>query len=278
MTYFSRREVLMAVAAAGLGSVLPRQLRADPLSGVGIQLYTLRSEMRRDPLRTLERIGQIGYSEIEWWGEFGRTPAQWRALLDANGISSPAWHVDPRALEPAQLGATLDTAAMMGHKHLIVAWLPAAQRTADGFKRTAELLNAAGERAASVGVRTGYHNHDFEFDAAAERSLWDLLIEETDAQFVDIELDCYWAFRAGHDPLALLRRCRDRITHLHLKDSMAGPAFTQRNLGEGVIDWRRLLAVATDGRVKHVFVEHDAPVDAWATAEVGRRFMRTLGY
>lgn len=274
----SRREVLMAMAAAGLGSFLPRELRAHPLAGVGIQLYTLRNQMREDPLRTLERIGKIGYTEIEWWGEFGRTPAQLRSLLDANGLASPAWHLAPDALAPAQLGATLDTAAIMGHKHLIVAWLPPAQRTQDGFKRIADLLNVAGERAASVGVRTGYHNHDFEFEGDADSTLWDVLVGHTDPRWVDLELDCYWAFKAGHDPIALLQRLKDRITHLHLKDSMAGPAFTQTDLGQGVIDWRSLLSVATAGRVQHVFVEHDAPVDPWVTAEVGRRYLRSLGF
>ncbi len=274
----TRRDVVMAMAAAGLGAVLPRQLRADPLGGVGIQLYTLRAQMQQDPLRTLERIGQIGYTEIEWWGEFGRTPAQLRSLLDANGLSSPSWHLDPRLLEPAQLGATLDTAAIMGHKHLIVAWLPPGQRSQDSIKRVADLLNAAGERGASVGVRTGYHNHDFEFAGAEGNTLWDAIVGHTDSRYVDLELDCYWAFKAGHDPVALLRDLKDRITHLHLKDSLAGPAFTQVDLGEGVIDWRSVLSVATAGRVKHVFVEHDGPVDPWVTAEVGRRHLRGLGF
>lgn len=296
----TRRDLLRAAGAAGIAAALGSKsalaavgggpavatnasegaagIGRDPLRGVGIQLYTLRNQMREDQLRTLERIARIGYTEIEWWGDYGRTPAQLRSLLDANGLSAPAWHLDPRLLESAQLGATLDTAATMGHKHLIVAWLPPAQRTPDGFKRIADLLNAASERAASVGVRTAYHNHDFEFERAGESTLWDLLVSQTDARLVDFELDCYWAFKAGHDPIAMLGRLKDRVTHLHLKDSDAAPTFTQRDLGQGVIDWRTLLNTATAGRVKHVFVEHDAPADAWVTAEVGRRYMRSLGY
>ncbi len=297
----TRRDLLRAAGAAGIAAALGGKsalaaafggesalaanasdvtagFARDPLRGVGIQLYTLRNQMREDQLRTLERIARIGYTEIEWWGEYGRTPAQLRSLLDANGLSAPAWHLDPRLLEPAQLGATLDTAATMGHKHLIVAWLPPAQRTQDGFKRIADLLNAASERAASIGVRTAYHNHDFEFLGDDESTLWDVLVGHTDSRLVDLELDCYWAFKAGFDPIALLRNLKDRITHLHLKDSTAAPAFTQCDLGEGVIDWRTLLTTATAGRVQHVFVEHDAPADAWVTAEVGRRYMRSLGY
>jgi sugar phosphate isomerase/epimerase len=276
----TRREVLMAMGAAGVGALVPGILRAEPLKGVGIQLYTLRQAMQQDQPRTLERISQLGYTEIEWWGDYGRTPTQMRALLDSFRLSSPAWHVPPELLAPDKLNATLDTAAAMGHRHMIVAWLPPGQHTEDGVKRVADLLSAAGERGASVGIRTGYHNHDFEFTARVSggKLLWDVLVEHSDARFVDLELDCFWAFKAGHDPIALIQRLSNRITHLHLKDSTAAPAFAQRDLGEGVIDWRRLLTVATAGRVRNVFVERDDPQDPWVTAEVGRRYLRTLGY
>lgn len=256
---------------SGLGDV-------DRLDGVGVQLYTLRNEMRRDPEGTLARISELGFSEIEWWGEFGRTPEQLRALLDRHRLRAPAWHLAPEQLEPARLDATLRTARVMGHKHLIVAWLPPAQRTADGFKRIGELLSTAGRRLASEGIRTGYHNHDFEFARVGNETVWDVLLANTDASVVDLELDCYWAFKAGHDPVAMLQRYRERITHLHIKDSAGAPEHRQVDVGAGVIDWKRLLEVATAGRVKHIFVEHDEPADAWATVAAGRVHLRSIGY
>lgn len=274
----TRRELLLAMSAAAVGSVLPRALRADPLTGVGIQLYTLRNEMRADPEGTLARLAQLGYNEIEWWGSFGRTATQLRTLLDSHGMRSPAWHVAVEALAPDKLDETIATAQVMGHRHLIVAWTAPAQRDAEGFRRLAELLSAAGHRAASAGIRTGYHNHDFEFEMLDGKTRLELLLSRTDAAVVDFELDCYWAFKAGHDPIALLRTYRDRITHLHLKDSAGAPEHKQVDLGEGVIDWRQLLQVAKDGRVKHVFVEHDSPADAWETARVGREYLRRIGY
>jgi sugar phosphate isomerase/epimerase len=291
---------LRALGAAGVAGVaggalgLPRALQAasgesaaragaaagarDRLDGVGVQLYTLRDQMRADPEATLARIAQLGFGEIEWWGDYGRTPVQLRALLDRHGLRSPAWHLSPNLLEPARLDDTIRTAAAMGHRHLIVAWLPQPQRSPEGFARIGELLSVAGRRLAREGIRAGYHNHDFEFAATGSGTLWDVLLASTDASVVDLELDCYWAFKAGHDPIAMLQRHRDRITHLHLKDSAGAPEHRQVDVGQGVIDWTRLLEVATAGRVRHVFVEHDAPADAWATVQAGRAYLRGLGY
>lgn len=279
----TRRELLQALGAAAAGAVLrPRALRAATstvaLDGVGVQLYTLRSQMRENPEATLREIARLGYTEIEWWGSWGRTPAQLRAQLDELGLKTPAWHVPVEALGPDQLGRTIETAQAMGHKHLIVAWTAPAQRTEDGFMRLGELLSAAGRRGAGAGIRTGYHNHDFEFERIGTQTRWDILVGATDPAYVDLELDCYWAFKAGHDPIQMLRTHRDRITHLHLKDSAGAPAHRQMDLGQGVIDWRTLLRTALEGRVRHAFVEHDEPADAWATVSAGRAYLKTLGY
>jgi sugar phosphate isomerase/epimerase len=278
----TRRDLLRALGAAAVGSALPAAVRAQPsrraLEGMGVQLYTLRADMRRDPEGTLARIAGIGFDEIEWWGEFGRTPQQLRALLDQHGLRAPAWHVPVEALGPERLPRTIETAQVMGHRHLIVAWTAPDQRSAEGFQRLGNLLSEAGRLAAPAGIRTGYHNHDFEFAPVSDGTLFDLLVAGTDATYVDIELDCYWAFKAGHDPIALLRTLGDRITHLHLKDSAGPPGHRQMDVGAGVIDWRTLLREAVARRVRHAFVEHDEPADAWATASAGLRYLRSIGY
>lgn len=283
----SRRDFLLAlgatalapalVGAGGRSGVTGRRLPA--LSGVGVQLYMLRAAMRADPEATLARIAELGYDEIEWWGSWGRTPAQLRATLDANRLRSPAAHVDPRELAADRLPATLETATTMGHRTLIVAWTaPDQRRNADDWKRVAERLNEAGAAAASAGIRTGYHNHDFEFTRFGDRTGFDILVAETDPRYVDIELDCFWALKAGHAPQVLLRRHRDRIALLHLKDSAGPPSHEQRVIGAGVIDWKALLATAVAQRVAHAFVELDDPADAWAEAREGRVHLRTIGY
>lgn len=279
----TRREVLTSFAAAAVAAATPRLLTADStrraaLEGVGLQLYTLRDEMRRDVEGTIRRIAAMGYQEIEWWGEWGRSARDLQALLSKHGLRSPAAHIDPRELEPAQRSATFARAREMGHRHLIVAWMPPNQRNTERFRRLAQTLNEAGREGASQGIRTGYHNHDFEFVESPDGTLWDLLLRETDPAVVDLELDCYWAFKTGRDPAELLRRHGDRITHLHVKDSAGAPEHRQVDVGSGVIDWKTVLAEGTARRVQHAFVEHDDPTDAWATLRAGRRHLRTLGY
>lgn len=288
----SRRDFLLASGALALGPTFASRMTdalvpmpsdaapvpAAPLQGVGVQLYMLRNQMRQDPERTLARIAELGFTEIEWWGEWGRTPAQLRAALQANGLRAPSAHYGLDALQPDRIGRTLETAAAMGHGTLIVASTSAAENgTLDAWKRTAGIITEAGRAGRSAGIRTSYHNHDYEFQPLAGSDRVEIFLAETDPAVVDFELDCYWAFKAGKDPVALLRRHANRITMLHLKDSAGGPAHEQRDVGAGVMDWRAVLAAARAGRVTNVYVEHDNPADAWATAAAGRAHLRTLG-
>lgn len=291
----TRRDFLLALSAGALAPTVARAAGAHdaaaraarlldhsataPLSGVGVQLYMLRAAMKADAAGTIARISRLGYREIEWWGNWDNTPVELRGMLDANGLTAPSAHIDPRDLGPERLPALLDAAATMGHKSLLVAWTaPDQRKTADDWKRTAALLSAAGERAARSGIRTGYHNHDFEFARLGDRTALEILLDESDPAVVDLELDCFWAFKAGQDPLALLKRHASRITMLHLKDSSGAPQHAQRDIGTGVIAWQPLLATAVAQRVTNVFVERDDPADAWESARAGREYLRTLGY
>ena len=286
----TRRELLAAfgtaLGAAGAAAALrSRPLLAaraprprDPLSGIGVQLYTLRAEMRRDAEATIARIATLGFSEIEWWGAWDRTPVQLRTLLDRHNLRAPAAHVDPRDLTRERLPALLDAAQVMGHESRIVAWTPPTQRGADDWKRLAELLSEAGRTASRVGIRTGYHNHDFEFADLGGRTALGILLDESDPAFVSLEVDCFWAFKAGVDPRALIERFAARVTHLHLKDSSGAPEHRQLDVGAGVIDWKSLRESAVARRVKHVYVEHDEPADAWSSAIASLAHVRSLGY
>jgi sugar phosphate isomerase/epimerase len=279
----TRRDLLRTIGfAAAQAALLPRALHAfapqRTLDGIGVQLYLLRAEMRQNPEATIARIATLGFSDVEWWGTWERTPAQLRGLLDAHGLTSTAAHIDPAELAPEKLPALLERAETMGQNTLIVAWTPPAERTRDGWMRLAQRLNEAGRAGARVGIKTGYHNHDFEFTSEGGRTPWEILVGETDPAFVTLELDCFWAFKAGQDPIAMIERHAGRITHLHLKDSSGAPAHEQKDVGAGVIDWRRLLERAVERGVKHAYVEHDSPTDAWGSASAGRAYLRSIGY
>ncbi len=283
----SRRDFLKAVGATAMAPSLLGCARAGaetretapPLAGIGVQLYMLRAAMRTDPEGTVARIAELGYREVEWWGNWGRTPAQVRAMLDANGLTAPSAHVGIEALQDERLVATLDAAATIGHRTLVVASTAANQRgSADAWKRIGGILSDAGRAAAGRGIRTGYHNHDYEFVQHDGQTALDILVGASDPAVVDLEVDCYWAHKAGVDPIGLIRRHRERVTMLHLKDGTAAPDVRETELGAGVIPWRALLEVALSQRVTHVFVERDEPPDAWTSARAGREYLRTIGY
>ena len=253
-------------------------LRAAPV-GVGVQCYMLRAQMAADPEATLAHVAHIGYGELEWWGSWKRTPAQLRATLDANGLRAPSAHVGTPSLRPDRIDALLETAATMGHANVVVASTSKEEReNLEAVQRTAALLNQAGESARKAGVRIGYHNHDAEWALVGDRPVFEVLVAETDPALVDFELDCYWAFKAGQDPLALLGRHGDRISLLHLKDSTGGPERAQVDVGAGVIDWRAIIALGVRQRVSHLFLDQDDPADPWASAGTARAYLRTLGY
>lgn len=280
----SRRDFLATLAAA---TALPSIARALPHDSArpahrafdrfGVQLYMVREEMRSDMDGTLVRLAGLGYREIEWWGNWQQPATEIRAALDRLELRTPSAHVELRDLSPERLDASLERAAIMGHSALLIAWTPPeARKTVEDWQRLGALLSTAGEKAAKVGIRTGYHNHDFEFAPLGDTTALEILLDASNPAVTTFELDCYWAFKAGVDPLALLRRHPRRFTMLHVKDSSAAPEFTQMDVGAGIINWRALLPAALAGGVAHLFVEHDSPTDPFGTAANGLRYLRGL--
>ncbi len=282
----TRRDFLLAVGASALVPTALRAAershtpaRAGILTGVGIQMYMMRDEMRADLDASLARVARLGYEEIEWWGSWGRTPTQLRTVLDGLGLRAPTQHVGSEALEVARLSETLDTAGTMGHRTVIVAGMGANYSDdADGWKRAAALLSAAGAKAAPLGIRVGYHNHSREFKKHRGVPALEIMIRASDPSTVDFQLDCYWAFKGGQDPHAFLRAHRDRIAQLHLKDAAAAAPNAQVDLGNGTIDWRALISTGVSQRVTNITLDLDDPVDAWASAGSCRAYLRGLGY
>ena len=136
----------------------------------------------------------------------------------------------------------------------------------DGFSRAAANFNKWGERARSMGMRFGFHNHNYEFRKFGQTTGFDTLVARTDPKLVCFEMDCYWITQAGEDPVAILQRLGKRIRLLHLKDRKPGfPPSQQLNsaaghfteVGNGSIDWKEVLNAANKYSVEHLFVEQD---------------------
>ncbi|MGB2653121.1 MAG: TIM barrel protein, partial [Candidatus Acidiferrum sp.] len=129
---------------------------------VGLQLYTVRSEMPKDFSGTIAKVARTGYKEVEFAGYFDHTPKEVRAIVDKNGLTAPSAHFTYEVIEK-QLPETLEVAHVIGHKYIVCPWIDEKQRTADGWKQVVELFNKAGEASQKAGIQFCFHNHSYEF-------------------------------------------------------------------------------------------------------------------
>jgi len=302
MTSCTRRRFLSQTgryaAAALIANGLPQAIRATLLGKpVGIQLYTVKEEIGRDPAGTLRQLRRIGFGEVETAG-FGQLSAgQFRRLLDEAGLACPSAHLqlDMRNLDSAfadahALGAQY---AASGSLRSLAAdpkspsGVPQAGMSAEEAKRTAELANHIGEQAARAGLQYVYHNHDFEFVADAGATLGDdLLLRETDPRLVQFEIDCGWMIFAGRDPVDYFGKYPNRFPMIHVKDFVrdsepAGAklgAMRGAELGRGVVDYGPILAAAEKAGLRHYFFEQEGPfhVAPMQAAQVAYDYLRAI--
>ena len=291
-----RRRFLQSSAVAVGGVVLgPTALRAAEAArraGVpdvlGIQLYTLRDVLPNDVNGVLEMLGRYGYGEVETAGYADREPTAFRAALGVHGLTAPSAHqmvaeVVEGSATMAEAGlptfdAALETTAAFGHDYFVIPWLPPdARPDRDGYLRLADLLNGLGERAQAAGVQLGYHNHDFEFETfGTDRPAYFDFVERLDPDLVVLELDLYWAVRAGYDPVEVFERYPGRFPLWHVKDG-AGPEMDQTVVGAGAVDFERIFAASETAGLRHAFVEADNPPDgSLAFAEASIEYLDDL--
>ena len=226
--------------------------RTAPVAG--IQLYTMRTVMEKDPEPVLQALAQIGYREVEMAGMYGKTAAEFRAMLDRAGLRAPSTHIPLDQLSGAALDKTLADAKVLGNEWIVCPWLDESLRSPEGFNRLVDVLNQAGQRVNAAGLRFAYHNHNFEFVPLPDGTLpYDMLLSRTDAAHVKMEMDLYWITKAGKDPIAYMTRYPGRITMVHVKDLDA--SGNMADVGQGTIDFAKIFAA--DPSIEHYFVERD---------------------
>jgi sugar phosphate isomerase/epimerase len=217
---------------------------ATPLS---IQLYTLRDQLAADRDGTLARLAEIGYTAVEAYDPTA-DPAGFRKRADDLGLSVSSTHA--YALFDKEAAEVFDAVAAIGTDLAIIPGGIAHEEftTADGLRRTADLLNGFAEKAAERGMRIGYHNHWWEIEPRFEgrtalEELADLLAPE-----VFLEVDTYWAAVGGADVPALLRTLGGRVLALHVKDGPGVKDAPHTAVGKGAIDVPSILAAAPDAQ------------------------------
>lgn len=278
----SRREVLQLLAAGVAGSALTPALAHAASGGeadgrriarIGLQLYTVRSALSKDVEGTIAAVAAAGITELEFAGYYDKSPAWWSALLKQHKLTAPATH---EALPATDDGwpAIFDRAKGMGHEIVIVPFVGNNYRgTRDNWLKLSERLNTGAQKAKAAGLQFAYHNHDFEFAPVGDTTGYEILTSNTDASLVKLELDMYWAVKAGRDPLDIMTTHKGRVICCHVKDASAAPERKMLDVGAGTIDFKMLLDKGRKLGLKHWFIEHDQPVDALASIKASAAAM-----
>jgi len=264
--------------------VLPGPARAYPLGLLpGLQLWSVKDALAADQAGTLQKIGAMGYREVELY-ELPRSPGEFKQQCADAGLAIIGGHFYLQSLKDRK---TIDTALQLGMRNIIVVFPtlksladrdisamsvrelePLYEKiTVDDYQWNAAQFNRYGALLKREGLQLGYHNHAIDLKRFGHRSALDVLIAATDPDLVVFEMDCGHVIHAGADPIAYLRKYPKRIQLLHLKDLVPGfhisasidteEKDTNAELGMGVIDWRKLFQVAAQGHIKHYFVEHE---------------------
>ena len=267
-----RRTFLYELAAIGVGtSMLGACARAVSVGSasqsaasastnqIGLQLYTVRDLLEKDFEGTLERVSQIGYTNLEFAGYYNRTPEQVRAVLDRLRLISTSSHIGPQLMRQ-DAAAQIRSARIIGHDYITIPSYPFAR---DGgvaaWKQGAAEFNRWGAMCRDAGLRLAYHNHAPEFaPLEGGPTGYDVLMREVDPALVDFELDLYWTAFADQDPLALFAKYPGRFAMWHVKDlQMTEGKKAMAPVGRGTLDFRTMFAHAREAGMKHFFVEHD---------------------
>ena len=231
---------------------------------IGLQLYSVRDVTEHGLLAALAQIARLGYANAEFAGFFGVSAADVKRALDENGLRVSGTHTMLEEIRD-RFDETVAYHKAIGNTRIIIPGADLSdQAKLSAFVRDAEALRP---RLAEKGIALGYHNHSHEFQPNADGSrIYETLIAETALQ---LELDTYWAYAAGQDPLALMERLRSRLPVIHLKDGLADG--TGKPLGQGVAPveavYRKALEMGVDVVVESETLTPDGLTEAKACIE-----------
>ncbi len=245
------------------------------LGKLGLQLYSVKDVIEKDVKGTLEQLAQIGYKEIEAYPGakghyFGMEPKAFAQMTKDLGLTLVSSHFGSGTREgkagdwrQATMLQNFDElaakAAETGQQYITCSSLhESLRKTKDDLKRTAELFNQTGEKAKKAGLQFAYHNHAFEFEQVGDVMMYDFLLENTDAELVKYELDLYWVVAGGKDPVAYLEKHPNRFPLSHVKDMDKQDKTKNTEVGNGSIDYQKILGVAKANGMQHYLVEQES--------------------
>lgn len=251
-----------------------------PALPYALQLYSVRDYAEKDPESTLLQVKEMGYDFVECAGFYGMSADTYAQLLAASGLKAVSMHVGYDQVT-GDTDAVIADALALGLEYVVVPWLggevcPDRQAWLEAARR----MDGAGARMKSSGIMLCYHNHAHEFERIDDETVFHLIFGAADAANLAIQLDTCWATVGGTDPVELLRNHRGRVPLVHVKDCkrlVPGNPVVFTELGNGIMDWERILPAAIGAGAQWLIVEQDeSEVDSLESASVSAAFMKNF--
>lgn len=270
---FTRRQFLKnsSIALAGTAlsvDSLPSLLAQPPVTHLGLQLWSIREDMKKDAAGTVKALAGMGYREVEGFGYadgkmFGLPLADFIKLLKDNGISMPSVHnmvtskdydASNKMLSDAAKKA-IDNFASAGTRYVVCPYMADDDRLK--IPDMVKVYQAAGEYAKKAGVRFGYHNHNFEYEKRGpdNRLIIEWLLHEVDPKLMAMEMDIYWVAFANHNPLDWIKLYPGRWELCHAKDMAKTEKRETVEVGDGSIDFTSIFKQSKLAGLKYYIVE-----------------------
>ena len=229
---------------------------------IGLQLWSVKDDMKKDPKGTIAKVGEMGYNFVEAAGYgdgkfYGMSPAEFKKLCEDSGLQFLGSHTGQNLPSKEKWDETMawwdraiDAHAEAGVKWIVQPWMSAeGYSSLDGLKKYVEYFNAVGEKCKAKGIEFGYHNHDKEFTTEFDgKPLYDHMVELSDPDKMMFQLDLYWINHGGKDPLKYFEKYPGRFMLWHIKD--------QAELGaSGTIDFNEIFKHKKESGLKYGIVE-----------------------
>jgi sugar phosphate isomerase/epimerase len=253
------RRTFLALSSMLPAAFLSRAFAANSIP-VGLELYSVRDELQRDPQATVRAVAKMGYKCVEFYGPYYAwthdDAKQTRKLLDDLGIRCNSTHNDAANFAPDKLEHARDLNLILGSTYIVQA-SAGEHLDLDGWKKVADTLNAAATRLEPDNLKVGYHNHQPEFTPIQGTRPIEIIAKNTKPS-VMLQLDVGTCLEAGSDPVAWITANPGRVRSLHLKDWSRDSGKGYKVLfGEGNADWKAIFAAAEANGVEYYLIEQE---------------------
>jgi len=224
---------------------------------VALALYTVRDEIAKDYIGTLKKVAEIGYPAVQISGGGNLSAIELRTALSDFGLKSAGAHIPLAALETS-LESVLEYNQIIGNKYIVCPWLPEERRKdATSYRQLAKVLTEIGAKCKKQGFQLCYHNHSFEFVKFDGVYGYDILLQSSDSNLVQAEIDTYWVHHGGENPAAYIRKYKNRCSLVHLKDMANDEKKSFAEVGYGILDWDDIFAACKEANAQWYIVEQD---------------------